>query len=229
MVKQYPLVIGFGYRARHGKDTAVATLIERYQTVYNIRSYSFAGTLKAEVYDKLLKPMDPAWYSAPFNYLKLPHPTGEVTERAAKVQWINDHKEDLGRVLQWYGTEYVRAKDPFHWVRSVRSQIVEEMPQVALISDVRFKNEFLWVKSLPGFMVKVVRLNEDGSLWLDPTRDPNHPSEVDLDGVRFDFEITCKSGAVDELRQDALTVFDMIRRTLQPVIPDLPVLQEQAS
>lgn len=55
------LIIGMGYAARNGKDTAVAAIIDRYKTDYDVRRYAFADLLKAELYDALLDPLHPFW------------------------------------------------------------------------------------------------------------------------------------------------------------------------
>ena len=41
--------IGFGYRARSGKDTAVAEIIKQRSKVYDIRKYSFADALRPKL------------------------------------------------------------------------------------------------------------------------------------------------------------------------------------
>lgn len=45
-------------------------------------------------------------------------------------------------ILQWYGTEYIRAKDPDYWVEKIRNWILQLTPDsIAIIDDVRFPNE----------------------------------------------------------------------------------------
>jgi hypothetical protein len=107
-------------------------------------------------------------------------------------------------------------------VRKLRERIEQEQPQIAVIPDIRFLNEFYFVKAFGGFTVKVTRLG-----FVDPSRDPNHVSETELDNTKFDFEITCPDGELDELRRDAKEVFDLIIKQMDPEIPDLPYVTVQ--
>ena len=232
------LLVGFGHKARQGKDYAVAHLVNAYKDRYDIRRYSFGDELKAEFFDLLLEPLHEYWYTvgalyANVSYLSLPHPSGQVflsgagPSFTAKLAWIEEHKTELGNHLQIYATEYVRLKDNFHWVRLVRNRLVEDNPQVALISDVRFKNEFYFVKALQGFTVKVSR---EGFV-LNDGRSAQHLSEVDLDDAKFDFEINVLDGEVEQLKRDAETVFEMIVDSVcvKPLDGELVANQEVAA
>lgn len=210
------LVVAFGHKARQGKDFATKAIVEAYKGKYDIRRYAFGDQLKTELYDRLQSPLDPIWGIAPVNYLKLPHPSAGEAVKEEKLRWIEEYRAELVRLMQWYGTEYVRVRDPFYWVKALRKQILSDKPQIAVISDLRFMNEFLWIKSVKGYTVKVTRHG-----YIDPIRDPNHISETQLDGVLFDFEINCLDGEVEQLRKDAITVMEMILQHYQPAPPDL--------
>jgi hypothetical protein len=203
----------------------VSAIRERYGTTYDIREYSFAAALKTEFYDALLNPFDPYWAFVCTRlidqYLTLPHPANDNASDEEKLAWIEANRPSVVKHLQLYGTDYMRTKDPFCWVRKVRAQIERDNPRVAIISDVRFKNEYAFVKSYRGYTVAVFRHRPDGTLWLDPNRDPNHQSEVDLDGTAFDFTIQCLDGELEDLKRDAYYVFEKIVEAETPVIPDL--------
>jgi hypothetical protein len=77
-----------------------------------------------------------------------------------------------------------RATDLEVWIRAVYWAIEEARPTIAVITDLRFENEAALVKALGGMLVRVRRWNADGSPYVDPSRDPNHPSETNLDGYQ---------------------------------------------
>lgn len=61
-----------------------------------------------------------------------------------------------------------------------------------VITDVRFKNEFARVQSENGLMIDISRADR----LID--RDPNHISEVDLDGANWDYVVE-NNGSISEL------------------------------
>jgi hypothetical protein len=217
-----PLIIGFGHKARQGKDECCKHLIETYGDRYDIRKYGFADQLKTEVYDALENWRDKIWNVAPFNYLVLPHPITTVDrfnpQVADKVAWIDANKTnpDLVRLLVWWGTEFRRAQDNFYWVKALRARIEREQPQIALISDLRFKNEFYYIAAYGGYTVKVTRTG----FQLNDGRSTTHQSEVDLDGIKFHFEIDVLDGEVEQLKKDACCVFEMIVAAQNPIKED---------
>jgi hypothetical protein len=225
------LIVAFGHRAHSGKDTCVSHLIETYKDQYDVRRYAFADELKVEVYDALGNWRDVVWNDGRLNYLELPHPrqNGPVT-REQKIQWISAHKVEppLARLLQFWGAEYRRKQDQHHWVKALDYQLKRDRPQIALISDLRFKNEFAFVCAHgtgssfngKGYTVKVSRLG----FQLNDGRDPHHSSEVDLDSVKFHCEISVADGGeeqIAELKKDAVFVFDEILKAYQPPMPEV--------
>jgi hypothetical protein len=200
------LVIGFGYKARHGKDTAVKSIIESFGSQYDIKRYAFGDALKREVNE-----LDQfAWCmrnGIPYDFQP------SMDDPLCRTQ----HGKQ-GALLQWYGTEYRRNQDEFYWVNKLRETLEKEQPKVALISDVRFRNEAYFVKACDGFLVKCSRL---GYSSIDSGRSTTHKSEVDLDGFTFDYEINVPDGELDTLKQDAVEVFNLILSRVQPEVPDL--------
>lgn len=208
------IIVAFGHKARHGKDTAAKHLIEKYGSQYVMKAYSFAEQLKTAVFDLLLQPLDNYWGMD--NYFAYPHPEATVFASVGeKLAWVNENKVALIPIMQKYGTEYIRAKDPFYWVRQVHAAIERDKPQIAIITDLRFKNEFLYVLSRKGYAVKVVR---EG--FVAPDRDPNHQSEVDLDNVLFHYTISVQDGAIDELKSDVEDVFGRIVKAVTPEVAE---------
>lgn len=76
--------------------------------------------------------------------------------------------------LQVIGTQWGRAKDPNFWTKRVKIPV----DQNCFISDCRFKNEAQFLRE-QGFIL--VKINRDLKYRLPLDRDPNHPSEIDLD------------------------------------------------
>lgn len=190
------LIIGAGYAARQGKDSFCQQIREAYGDRYRIVQYAFANELKKEVENigasylafKFGIPLDP---NPPMDDPLCP-------------------KGKQSRVLQFWG-EHVRKESPFHWVDKVKNAIDRDRPQIALISDMRHMNEAAFVKGRGGYTVKVTRQG-----YVDLSRDPNHPSETALQNYTFDFDINVAEGALDELKADALYVFEEIVKLWNP-------------
>lgn len=109
-------------------------------------------------------------------------------------------------LLQRVGMEW-REKDPEVWVRSVYGKIAEERPMLAILTDVRFPNELDFVKQLGGTTIRVTRYQPDGSMYVDPSRPADHPSEIALADASWDIEIY-NSSDVASLETIALHAID---------------------
>jgi hypothetical protein len=212
------VVVGIGHRARNGKDHFAKFVVEQFVGQYNIQVYSFGKALKMELYDILLQPLHPYWDFAD-GYLKLPHPREQFVKDEDKVAWVEEHKAELVGHMQKYGTEYKRAQNPFYWVNAVARQISVDNPQFALIPDLRFVNEYLWIRAVKGKTVKVSRWVGD-TLYCDPSRDPNHPSEIELANAIFDYSVDVQDGDLAELKADAKAVFERIVKSFEPEVPE---------
>jgi len=171
------IIIGFGHKARNGKDTAVNAIIEARGGQYDIRRYAFADELRSEI-------------------------AGQEANLCQKhgVKYEPDNRQ---RALCQFWGMYRRKNDPFYWVNKVAARINTEKPQFALISDLRFENERIYIKSEGGITVRVIRLG-----FVNFAIDPNHISEVALDNAEFDFTISASS--VDELKSSAVEMFDTL-------------------
>jgi len=110
-------------------------------------------------------------------------------------------KSEKGRtILQKYGTDIVRQRDPDFWVRAVGNfvDVFCEDFDFILTSDCRFRNEVeYFIPIYRTLNVKVSRNNFDNGLT---DEQKNHPSERDLDNYNFDYEIYSDSG-LDNLSQ----------------------------
>lgn len=97
-------------------------------------------------------------------------------------------------LLQNVGMQYRQNLGPDVWVRSVDAKIRASLPSIAVITDVRFPNEFDYVKRMGGVCWKIERRLKDGSLYVDPSRPSDHPSETALDNATWDRVIVNPDG-----------------------------------
>lgn len=175
------MIIGMIGRARSGKSSAV-TEIEKYATDRG---------LSVAVYD-----------------------IGDMVRRYCISQGLLVdkpraalNKEDLA-VLVDVGKRQ-RDTDENFWVDQMTTAIAKEMPDVALIPNIRYPNEIDVVKT-DGYLVKVKALNPDGSEFISTDRDPNHISETALLGVPADFYITANRGDSALVGEMAITIFEYV-------------------
>lgn len=209
-----PIVVAFGYKARHGKDTAVRAILESRSHLYDIRRYAFADALKRE-YTSSIEMVGGSVLDL-MNQMRVTHHLPEWVQYELDAD-MTDPLCPYGKhraFLQWWGTEYRRYQDPFYWIKKTAQQIEKDNPQFALISDMRFINEMLWVKAVGGFTVKVQRKGFEAP-------GAGHVSEHELDGKTFDWEIHHADGNLAELTEDASGVFDQVVQTLNPEVPEL--------
>lgn len=91
-------------------------------------------------------------------------------------------------LLQRVGLELRSTHGENALLQAVHSKILTSRPRVAVITDVRFPNEFAFVKALGGVCWKVER-SHFGQVFVDPSRPASHVSECALDGFRWDLTI----------------------------------------
>lgn len=112
----------------------------------------------------------------------------------------NGKKDEAGRtLLQYVGTDKVRAKNPDFWVSYIASvlKFFDGEWDCVVIPDCRFTNEYELLKEC-GFDVelwRVVRPDFDNGLT---DKQKNHPSETELDDYNYDAVIE-NNGSEDEL------------------------------
>lgn len=203
LIKDKTMLVGFGHKARMGKGTVVSTIYEMYKDQYNILVTGFGDALKEE-----LNQVD-------------------QFEMALKLGIDYDFKADLtdplcsskhgkqSKLLQAWG-QMKRQQDPFYWVKKVQAKIVEAKPTICLIHDMRYRNEYYFVKSVGGYTVRVRRQG-----FIDLSRDPKHISETDLDSAEFHIDINVLDGELDQLKKDAITSFEILLKHETPEIPDI--------
>lgn len=165
------LLLGFGNKARHGKDSAACAIVTYFDSGFPLRPqarvFKFAGAL----YDVCRKEYG-------------------MTEKDSTL-------------LQRIGAQR-RERDPRYWIDRAFFDI-GDYKGIALITDVRYKNEADEIKKRGGFLINVTRLNEDGTPFAAQDRDPNHLSETDLDDYNWDAYIRTKSGQEALSAEQAIT------------------------
>ncbi|MFC1555080.1 hypothetical protein ACFL7D_10625 [candidate division KSB1 bacterium] len=206
MAENKRIILGLGHKARQGKDTAADYLMKN----YNCRVIHFADALYDECRKgNILYREDPsAFFIKPLNedYFILNDPDDSIIDwikkngsREEGLQHSADYVyrgmiEKDGTLLQFWGTEFRRRNFGWdYWVDIVR-ELVESNPDIDyVISDARFKNESQMIKEMGGEVWKIDRVG-----YLAQDRDPNHTSEIDLDGWEFD-KIILNNGSISDL------------------------------
>jgi hypothetical protein len=220
------LVLGLGNRARHGKDSFAEAVDSHFAiqhaaaAKHGLTSYkpvvvqrlAFADALYREVNQWLATKEGQAWLTGGYDavietgiHVPLsiqPTPNAEVSARAPHGKHV--------RLLQFWGTEYRRAQNQNYWVDQWKAAISPKA-NIVIATDMRFFNEADTIKSVGGYTIQVNRKNVDGTPFVDPSRDKNHPSETQLDGYNYDFEITVKTGDQSLLEEYAITLVHYLR------------------
>lgn len=223
------LVIGFGNKARHGKDTAGGAVRDYYEThaklfykhgqidskFISAKIYKWADTLYAEANGAIAEAggiealrkiggveIDGIGFGFPRWVLDAP--VLPKSSMAPYGKW--------GALLQWWGTDLRRKHfGENYWVSKTIAQIVKENPDVALITDTRFPNEAQAVKNLGGYNLNITRLNADGTPFVAPDRPADHPSETALDNWAWDLKIVNSDGHAALTGELAITYVEYLR------------------
>jgi hypothetical protein len=188
-------VIGFGHRARQGKNTAAQAVLSACPLETQVRMYAFADALRSEVRTACAK------FGGQFALISAWKEAGLIPE------WVHFEEPKPRSLLQWWGTEYRRGKDPDYWVKRLAKTLEDHHPEIALITDVRFPNEVEAIHSWGGVYVKVVNT---GQVDMEVHE---HPSEAALDGVIPDYWLCAES--VDECRVKAVEIYGEILKREQ--------------
>ena len=133
-----------------------------------------------------------------------------------------DHRYGITprELLQYLGTDVLRKMYPNIWtdygMRQYdewnRNLTMKKYTKGVVFSDVRFVNELDAIRAHGGYVIKIVRLNEDGSLYIDtPGATKNHASETSLDDLSdasFDAIIMAGSGQLQLLKEQAKDIVE---------------------
>ena len=204
-------IVAFGNRAEQGKDECVKTIIGAYSKFHNftIKRYAFADAVKRESTAAIEAWGGPDGFFRAWNAGIISR--GFPARPAWVVQEPNPPMDDplcpngkFRTLLQFWGTQYRRAQDPSYWVKALSEQLLLEGADWALISDLRFVNEYNWVKAWNGTTIRVIREGHHVA--------SNHISEWALAAYPFDYTITAPFNDIIHLRCAAMKTFDKIMR-----------------
>ena len=162
-----PLLIGIAGGKGEGKDTVAQIICNAF--LFDSVRMAFADSLKQECADLL----------------------------SLTVHEINASKQVFRPLLQWYGTEYRRQYNggESYWVDKLVEKVNLYDGKIVIIPDVRFPNEYEFIKANGGIMLKVTR---------DIFRDhlSTHTSETSLPPEFFKFDFTLvNNGTPEQLTQ----------------------------
>lgn len=187
------MILGFSGKMGLGKTTACNMILKAIEDgeilgLETARKVGFGDMLKKEAAETYHFPLEfcyenktamiPLQADAPYRH--------EVWGETASVR----------EILQRYGTDFIRRRDPDHWVKAFAREVERDnKTRIFLVDDMRFPNEVAFIRKYglcfriepyPGY--KVVS---------------EHPTETALDGWRFDRTFRVGFG---ELEQIANTV-----------------------
>jgi len=160
------MLIGISGKKRTGKDTVGAMVVEWLRKHYcSAARVGFADQLKEEV--------------------------AEATGVNGRMQEMD--KERWRPILQWWGVEFRRhyfGQD--YWVRKMMEKLLVMDEDIAVVTDVRFRDEADFIRASGGFVLRVER--ETGL-------QDSHSSETGLDGYQHFREVIRNDGSLEDLRQ----------------------------
>jgi hypothetical protein len=105
----------------------------------------------------------------------------------------------IREILQFFGTNIVRKIYGDAWVNATINDILREKPQIAIIPDARFQNEFRAINRAGGRVIKLTRSIDDD----------NHISERDIDSyTSFDAKIDNRDMTIQEQNK---ATFDLLK------------------
>jgi hypothetical protein len=167
------ILIGLGHRARQGKNTAALAMMQAVPVASHARLYAFGDALRTEV-------------NRAIRQCRTAHNlVAQFQEAGIMPEWVEAVYEGKQRsILQWWGTDYRRKQDPEYWTSRLKKTFVQQEPDIAFVTDVRFPNEAAMIHELGGFVVRVTRTTPPD------IEVEEHESERALDNYKgWDFHI----------------------------------------
>lgn len=119
-----------------------------------------------------------------------------VKETATSVFGWDGNKDEKGRkLLQWWGTDVVRANEESFWTDTVTrlAKHIEPYFDCLIIDDVRFPNEIhCWDDKFKYLTVRVERPSHSNALTDEQRK---HPSETAMDDYKCDVTLSANDAS----------------------------------
>ncbi len=195
-----PVIVGVTGYARHGKNTIGEQFAQ-----HGFQMFAFADQLKsmALALNPFIKVRREDWRAAAIpvwdEWVRLADLVEEAGWEGAK------QNPEVRRFLQALGTEGVRKHiGDDAWVDALAKKVAESGARHIVVTDVRFPNEAAWIHSRGGKLLRVTRLNDDGTEY-DNGVSREHESEKYIPTLPADADIIARN--LNELsEQTALAV-----------------------
>ena len=112
------------------------------------------------------------------------------------ILWKKPYSDSVRRLLQWWGTDYRRDKNPEYWVEYGERVALGMQAQSAgaypVFTDVRFQNEADLIRKHNGILVRVVASDATRQVRLGELP-PEHASESESDAIQCDWQIVSET------------------------------------
>lgn len=203
------IVVGVGGHIGHGKDEVGKFLVEQ----AGFFKVNFADSLKEEVLARLRLTLKEVVISQVRHddYARIDPGLRWTRERGGDEAWWDRRlrwelwqykRPVVRRLLQEYGTEVRRADDFDYWVKAWYSKVLS-VPDDVVVTDMRFLNEFEYVKMFGrGYAVKVER--------------PGSPVDLSHESERFAAEfdgwdaVIVNDGSLEDLAAKVRRTLDFL-------------------
>ncbi len=110
--------------------------------------------------------------------------------------WKKPYRDEVRRLLQWWGTDLRRAADPGYWLNQMLGGLraLESNGVIPVVTDARFINEADVIQSLGGIIVRVWAPDDVRKERLGGILPPAHASEDELELIAADYDIESMPG-----------------------------------
>ena len=173
------MIIGIMGKAGSGKDTIGLFIQHLLATHGTVKRYAFANALKDQISLFLGIPRydlnDENYKKSLFiNKNDLSTCMDGFQKNKPEEYWT------LREFMQYFGTDVMqKAFGKNVWINKVNNKIIKDNTMYAIITDVRFKSEYDYIKNNNGVIIKVVNPNLEST--------DTHISENDLNDVEVDY------------------------------------------
>lgn len=122
-----------------------------------------------------------------------------------KNTYIESFDSTVGEMLQELGEGLRQGYRDDIWIKSIDSQIKNSNSQIKFITDLRYKNEYEYLKSIGAILISIRRTNNKTN--MNSYRDTEHISETDLNDFIFDYNID-NIGTLEDLEISVNNLFE---------------------